>query len=86
MGGDHQKTVGRTGSRMFQILFHQPDGLCAKDILSRLEKLVPPSAFEDTTYANRPQVRRYEKVVRFSTIGGNASPPVCCPLLSVLPY
>ena len=42
---------------------------CAKDVLSRLEKIVRPTEFEDTTYPNRPGVRRYEKIVRFSTIG-----------------
>jgi restriction system protein len=54
---------------VFQILTQQPDGLPAKDVLSRLEKLVPPTAFENSTYPNRPQNRRFEKIARFSTIG-----------------
>jgi restriction system protein len=31
--------------------------------------MVPPTEFEKTTYPRRPDVRRYEKIVRFSTIG-----------------
>jgi len=40
----------------------------AKEVLRRLESLVPPTDFERTTYPERPNVRRYEKIVRFSTI------------------
>jgi restriction system protein len=53
---------------VFQILLQQPDGLPAKDVLRRLEKLVAPTAFEERAYPNRPNVRRYEKIVRFCTI------------------
>jgi restriction system protein len=53
---------------VFQILLEQPDALRAKDVLRRLEELVPPTNFEASTYPNRPNVRRYEKIVRFSTI------------------
>jgi restriction system protein len=54
---------------VFQILLPQPDGLPFKNILEPLEKLLPPSAFEQSTYPNKPNVRRYEKIVRFATIG-----------------
>lgn len=53
---------------VFQILLQQPDGIRAKEVLRRLEELVPPTEFEVSTYPNRPNVRRYEKIVRFSTI------------------
>ncbi len=53
---------------VFQILLDYPDGLRAKDILRRLEEMVPPTEFEASTYPNRPTVRRYEKIVRFTTI------------------
>ena len=53
---------------VFQILLDVPDGLRAKDVLQRLPQVVPPTEFEQSTYPNRPQVRRYEKIVRFSTI------------------
>jgi restriction system protein len=34
-----------------------------------LEKTVPPTEFENSPYPNHPNVRRYERIVRFSTIG-----------------
>lgn len=54
---------------VFQVLLQQPDGMPAKEVLRRLEEVVPPTAFEGSTYPSRPNVRRYEKIVRFSTIG-----------------
>jgi restriction system protein len=54
---------------VFEILLPRPDGLPAKDVLEQLEKLVPPNTFEEATYPNRPNVRRYEKIVRFASIG-----------------
>jgi hypothetical protein len=38
-------------------------------VLSRLQAAVPPTDFEKTAYPEQPNVRRYEKIVRFSTIG-----------------
>lgn len=53
---------------VFRILAQYPDGLPAKKVLEQLESLVPPTDFEKTTYPKLPDVRRYEKIVRFSTI------------------
>jgi restriction system protein len=53
---------------VFGILLSHPDGLPAKEVLRLLEEVVPPTPFEQSTYPNRPNVRRYEKIVRFSTI------------------
>lgn len=55
---------------VFQILAERMgDPIPAKEVLRQLETLVPPTAFEATYYPNRPSQRRYEKIVRFSTIG-----------------
>lgn len=54
---------------VFQILRDQPDGLQAKEVLRRLEETVPPTEFESSFYPKHPNIRRYEKIVRFSTIG-----------------
>lgn len=54
---------------VFSILKNHSEGLPAKDVLSRLAVAVPPTDFEASTYPNRPGVRRFEKIVRFSTIG-----------------
>jgi restriction system protein len=54
---------------VFAILQDQPDGMAAGDVLRAVEERVPPTAFESATYPRHPTVRRYEKIVRFSTIG-----------------
>lgn len=54
---------------VFSILLDQPEGMPARDVLRRLEDVVPPTEFEATDYPNHPGVRRYEKIVRFHTIG-----------------
>jgi restriction system protein len=54
---------------VFHILLSHPDGLAAKDVLLRLEQAVPPTEFENSFYPKNPDIRRYEKIVRFSTIG-----------------
>lgn len=53
---------------VFKILLDFPDGLPAKSVLEKLIDVVPPTDFEKTTYPRQPNVRRYEKIVRFSTI------------------
>ena len=53
---------------VFQILLSQPEGLPAKTVLEKLVALVPPTEFEESDYPQRPGTRRYEKIVRFSTI------------------
>jgi restriction system protein len=53
---------------VFEILLDNPEGLAAADVLQRLAGLAPPTPFELSTYPKLPSVRRYEKIVRFSTI------------------
>jgi restriction system protein len=59
---------GELVRRVFSVLLDQPDGLPAKEVLARLESVVPPTPFEASEYPKHPGVRRYEKIVRFSTI------------------
>jgi len=54
---------------VFQVLSRQAEAVPAKEVLRRLQEIVPPTEFESSTYPNRPNVRRYEKIVRFCTIG-----------------
>jgi restriction system protein len=54
---------------IFHILLPHPDGLPANLVLERLSAVVPPTSFEQSTYPKRPDIRRYEKIARFSTIG-----------------
>ena len=62
------KRRGELVRKVFQILLDHPDGLPAKDVLERVEKSIPLTDFEKSNYPNRPDVRRFEKIVRFATI------------------
>ena len=44
------------------------EGLQAKTVLQELSRVVPPTTFEATCYPDKPNVRRFEKIARFSTI------------------
>lgn len=64
-------TKRRTGElirKVFEILLQHPDGLPAKEVLEQVEKAVSLTDFERSNYPNRPDVRRFEKIVRFGTI------------------
>ena len=63
------KRKGELVRGVFEILLEHPDGLAAKEILARMASRVPPTEFEDSTYPKNPTVRRYEKIIRFATIG-----------------
>lgn len=63
-----RKRLGELVRGVFQILLPQPEGLAAKTVLERLHSVVPPTEFEKQTFPRRPNVRRYEKLVRFATI------------------
>ncbi|MCK9276354.1 MAG: Mrr restriction system protein [Syntrophales bacterium] len=63
-----KRRLGELVRGVFKILLKHPDGLPAKEVLGQLADIVPPTPFEASMYPNRPNVRRYEKIVRFSTI------------------
>jgi restriction system protein len=63
-----KKRVGELLRGVFRILLDNPDGLPAREVLERLEKLVPPTDFEKSDYPKQPGVRRFERIVRFATI------------------
>jgi restriction system protein len=54
--------------KVFEILLEHPDGLPAKEVLDRVEKSLVLTDFEKSNYPNRPNVRRFEKTVRFASI------------------
>jgi restriction system protein len=60
--------IGELVRGVFKVLLSESEGLPAKDVLERVEKVVPPTDFEKSTYPKKPNVRRYEKIIRFSTI------------------
>jgi restriction system protein len=54
---------------VLQVLMEHPDGLSAREVLAQVERRVQPTPFEQSEYPDAPGVRRFEKIVRFSTIG-----------------
>ena len=64
-------TARRSGellSGVLKVLKDQPEGVAASAVFTAVEGSVPPTPFEASDYPNRPGVRRYEKIIRFTTI------------------
>ncbi len=64
-----QRRQGELLQGVFRLLLDHPDGLPVQEILEKLAEILPPTDFEQTTYPNHPNIRRYEHTVRFATIG-----------------
>jgi restriction system protein len=63
-----RKRTGEIVRKVFEVLLQHSEGMRAKDVLAELEKSMTLSEFEKSDYPNHPGVRRFEKIVRFSTI------------------
>src|ERR671931_1369062 len=63
-----RKRQGELVRGVFEVLHDEPDGLPASQVLKLVEERVPPTPFEQSTYPRQPNVRRYEKIIRFATI------------------
>jgi len=64
-------TTKRTGElvrKAFEVMFEHPDGLQAKDVLAEVANRIELTEFEKSYYPNNPHIRRFEKILRFSTI------------------
>ena len=64
-------TVKRRGElvrKVIEVLRNHPEGIQAKEVLKQVENSITPTPFEQSYYPNNPSVRRFEKIVRFSTI------------------
>jgi restriction system protein len=62
------RRVGELQRGVFKILLDQAEGLPAKEIISRMEQVVPPTEFEKSDYPKHPGTRRFGKMIRFATI------------------
>ncbi len=62
------KRRGELIRKVFEILTANADGLQAKDVMKKAEETLILTAFEKSTYPKRPDVRRFEKIVRFASI------------------
>ena len=63
------KRRGELVRKVIEVLKDHPEGLQAKDVLKQVEDSITLTSFEQSTYPNNPSVRRFEKIVRFATIG-----------------
>lgn len=63
-----RRRMGELVRGVFAALMDEPEGLPAADVLKIVETTVPPTPFEQSTYPKSPNVRRFEKIVRFGTI------------------
>jgi restriction system protein len=52
-----------------RVLTDEPDGLAAKDAIARVEQSMELTEFEKATFPKNPDVVRFPKIVRFTTIG-----------------
>jgi len=53
---------------IFKVLAGNLEGLPAREVIGRVEKVLPPTDFEKSEYPNNPGTRRFDKILRFSTI------------------
>jgi restriction system protein len=63
------KRRGELVRKVIEVLKNHPEGLQAQDVLKQVEDSITLTPFEQSTYPNNPGVRRFEKIVRFATIG-----------------
>lgn len=63
------KRMGELVRKVIEVLKEHPEGLPAKEVLKQVEGRIALTAFEQSMYPNNPTVRRFEKIVRFATIG-----------------
>lgn len=63
-----RRRIGELQRGIFGILDPYADGLPAKEVIAKLNDVVPPTPFESSMYPNRPDVRRFDKIARFVTI------------------
>jgi restriction system protein len=55
---------------VFEVLDDQPDGsLQVQQVVAEVERRLVLTDFEQSHYPNRPGVRRFDKIIRFATIG-----------------
>ena len=64
-----RRRQGEILQAVFRVLRDRNDGLQAKDVIARVESQLELTPFEASTYPNQPDVRRFPKILRFTTIG-----------------
>ncbi len=60
---------GQIQREVLEVLRENPDGIQAKDVIATVANRLTLSDFEKSDYPNHPGVRRFDKSLRFLTIG-----------------
>jgi restriction system protein len=68
MSSTSQVRVGQLQRGVFKLLLDQPEGLPAKEIISGMVQVVPPTDFDKSDYPKHPGIQRFGKMIRFATI------------------
>jgi restriction system protein len=63
-----RKRTGEIQRAVFEVLAEHAEGLQARRVIQEVERRLPPTPFEQSEYPSAPGVRRFDKIVRFSTI------------------
>ena len=63
-----RKRTGEILQTVFEVLEEHPDGLQARRVIQEVERRLPPTPFEQSDYPSTPGVRRFDKIIRFTTI------------------
>jgi 5-methylcytosine-specific restriction enzyme B len=62
------RRLGELQRAVFTVLSQELAGVQVQEVLKRVEQICPATPFEDEDYPKQPGVRRYPKLIRFSTI------------------
>jgi len=68
MASKRLRRQGELVKGVLELLIENPDGLQAKEAISKLKAIVPPTSFEEGEYDSAPGVMRYDRDVRIATI------------------
>ncbi len=60
---------GQIQRAVLEVLLENPDGIQAKDVIATVADRLTLSEYERSDYPNHPGVRRFDKILRFLTIG-----------------
>ena len=64
-----RRRQGEILQTLFRVLSDKPDGLPAKDAIACVEERMELTEFEKATFPKHPNLVRFPKIVRFTTIG-----------------
>ena len=63
------RRAGEIIRTLFEVLLEAPDGVPPKTAIARVEAKLPLTPFETGEYESTPGVKRFDKILRFMTIG-----------------